>query len=110
MRRSLHLLLATTITLGTASAGRADPPQPPPGPGAASPDAPAPKAKSKSSSKPRKRAAAPASNGPVATFSGFRVLENGGSRVYVDLTASVNVEEHAQPGVLTYTLKGARVL
>jgi hypothetical protein len=48
--------------------------------------------------------------GPIATFPGFRLLEGGASRVYVELTAPVPVEPHPTKGTIVYTLKGARVL
>jgi hypothetical protein len=62
--------------------------------------------------KPRPRAHKRPTNttGPVATFPGFRVLAGGASRVYVELTAPVAVEQHPTKGTLVYTLKGARVL
>jgi hypothetical protein len=66
--------------------------------------APAPKKRPKVRRGPVNR------TGPVATFPGFRLLSGGASRVYVQLTAPVPVEPHAAKGVLTYTLKGARVI
>src|SRR6266545_1079784 len=54
-------------------------------------------------SKPRPDAA-------VATFPGFRLLSEGRTRVYVELSKPVSVEEHRAAGTLTYTLRGAQVL
>lgn len=47
--------------------------------------------------------------GPVATFPGFRMLEGGGSRVFVKLSGRVTVEEHKARGQVIYRLKGADV-
>lgn len=60
--------------------------------------------KSASSAKLRK---APA--GPTATMPGFEALPDGGSRLFVQLTQPVQVEEHKAQGSLTYILKGAYV-
>ncbi len=54
-------------------------------------------------SKPRPDAA-------VATFPGFRMLPDGRTRVYVELSRAVSVEEHRAAGTLTYTLRSAQVL
>ena len=48
--------------------------------------------------------------GPVATLPGFEMLPGGGSRMFVQLTQSVPVEEKKAAGSITYVLKGARVL
>jgi hypothetical protein len=115
MRSRLPVLLVTSVTLGTASMAAADPeagaaPAATASAAAAHAAAPAkPKGKAKGKAR-RHSAAAVNTTGPVATFPGFRILENGMSRVYVDLTGSVPVEEHAAQGSLTYVLKGARVL
>jgi hypothetical protein len=50
------------------------------------------------------------SNVAVATYPGFQMRDDGGSRVFVNLTKSVDVEEHKAAGVVTYLLKGARVV
>jgi len=47
--------------------------------------------------------------GPVAQFVGFRVLPDGSSRVYVDLSGRVQVSKREGEGELVYTLKGARL-
>ncbi len=47
---------------------------------------------------------------PVATLPGFEMLPGGGSRLFVDVTRAVNVEERRSPRVLTYVLKGAHVV
>jgi hypothetical protein len=68
---------------------------------------PAPKAKkgsrARSDSRPRPGAA-------VATFPGFRILPDGRSRIYVELSKSVTVEEHRTDQAITYTLHDAQVL
>jgi hypothetical protein len=45
----------------------------------------------------------------VATFPGFRLLPDGRSRIYVELTRSVNVTERHAQGTLVYVLRDARV-
>ncbi|AKV02485.1 hypothetical protein AKJ09_09148 [Labilithrix luteola] len=47
--------------------------------------------------------------GPTATMPGFEALPDGGSRLFVQLTQPVQVEEHKAQGSLTYILKGAYV-
>jgi hypothetical protein len=45
----------------------------------------------------------------VATFPGFRLLPDGKSRIYVELTRSVSVDERHAEGMLIYVLHDARV-
>lgn len=47
--------------------------------------------------------------GPVATLPGFEMLPDGGSRLFVDLSQSVPVEERKAQGSVTYVLKGAHL-
>ncbi len=47
---------------------------------------------------------------PVATYPGFEMLADGGSRMFVQLTKSVAVEEKRAAGSITYVLKGAHVV
>jgi hypothetical protein len=47
--------------------------------------------------------------GPIATYPGFRMLDGGGSRVFVTLSKKVNVTEHKAQGKLTYRIQGVRV-
>jgi hypothetical protein len=47
---------------------------------------------------------------PVATLPGFEMLPDGGSRLFVEITRTVAVEEKRTPRVLTYVLKGAHVV
>lgn len=56
---------------------------------------------------PRRAVARPGA--PIATFPGFEVTGDGGSRVFVQLTQQVPVEERRAAGSITYVLKGARV-
>ncbi len=58
---------------------------------------------------PRARRVARAS-GPVATLPGFEMTGDGGSRLFVQLTQSVSVEEKRAAGAVTYVLKGAHVV
>lgn len=57
---------------------------------------------------PRAHRAARAS-GPIATLPGFEMTGDGGSRLFVELTQSVPVEEKKAAGTLTYVLRGAHV-
>jgi hypothetical protein len=52
----------------------------------------------------------PRPNAAVATFPGFRLLPDGRSRIYVELSKSVTVEEHRTDAALTFTLHDAQVL
>jgi hypothetical protein len=47
--------------------------------------------------------------GPVATLPGFEMLADGGSRLFVELTQSIAVEEKRASRTVTYVLKGAHV-
>lgn len=58
---------------------------------------------------PRIVHAAPKATGPVATLPGFEMLGDGSSRIFVQLTQTVPVEERKAKGALTYVLKGAHV-
>lgn len=59
---------------------------------------------------PRPRAPVlPKAAGPVATLPGFETLGDGTTRVFVQLSQSVPVEERKTKTELTYVLKGARV-
>ncbi len=51
----------------------------------------------------------PVQAGPVATLPGFEMLAEGGSRLFVELSQSVPVEERRARGTLTYVLHGAHV-
>ena len=48
-------------------------------------------------------------SGPLATFPGFEQLPDGGSRLFVQLSQSVPVEERRAQGSVTYVLKGAHL-
>lgn len=56
------------------------------------------------------RAHAHRASGPVATLPGFELLPEGGSRLFVQLTANVQVAEKTVAGGVTYVLKGAHIL
>ncbi len=51
----------------------------------------------------------PTVGGPIATMPGFEMLGEAGSRLFVELTQAVQVEERHAHGILTYVLKGAHV-
>jgi hypothetical protein len=58
---------------------------------------------------PRHRPVLPAATGPVATLPGFEMLAEGGSRLFVELSQTVQVDERRARGSLTYVLHGAHV-
>lgn len=47
--------------------------------------------------------------GPLATFPGFEQLPDGGSRLFVQISQNVPVEERRAQGSITYVLKGVHV-
>ena len=49
------------------------------------------------------------SNAAVATFPGFRLLPDGSSRIYVELTRQVAVDERSADGKLIFVIHNARV-
>lgn len=98
---SLATLLFALSPLGSAQAQDA------------APDAPAaekakPAARGKLKSKKLEKGMG-SSDGPVATFAGFRMLPDGSTRLFVELSGRVPVTKRDGEGVLTYTLKGARL-
>jgi hypothetical protein len=46
---------------------------------------------------------------PIATLPGFEQLPDGGSRLFVDLSTQVQVEEQRGASSITYVLKGAQI-
>jgi hypothetical protein len=66
---------------------------------------------SREGSPARRRAPAgrPRADAAVATFPGFRLLPDGKSRIYVELTKAVAVDERRAAGVLVYVIHDARV-
>ena len=121
-RRLWAASFVATLALVPAAHGQTPKPSPTPSqkfaiPG--SPDSASPGQKTpaqpagKKSKKPARGARAdarPRPGAPVATFPGFRLLPSGGSRIYVELTKNVNVDEKKTNGALVYTLRGAQVL
>jgi hypothetical protein len=63
----------------------------------------------KARSKGRERAAREVASGPAATFPGFRLLEGGGSRVFVKIEGKVGVTERRGQGQLVVALPGVSV-
>jgi hypothetical protein len=59
---------------------------------------------------PHARAHAHHASGPIATLPGFEMLPEGGSRLFVQLTANVQVAEKPVAGGITYILQGAHIL
>lgn len=63
--------------------------------------------------RPRLRPAAllhPRVDASIATFPGFRVLPDGKTQLYVELSRPCSVNERRQGGTLVYVLRGARVV
>jgi hypothetical protein len=60
-------------------------------------------------SRPGARAARSHYTGPIATLPGFEMLPEGGSRLFVEISQLVGVEEKKTQRTLTYVLKGAHV-
>jgi hypothetical protein len=58
---------------------------------------------------PRHHPVVPLAAGPVATLPGFEMLAEGGSRLFVELSQAVQVDERKARGSLTYVLHGAHV-
>lgn len=75
----------------------------------AAPSTPAPKAAAAPASRKNKKKAEAPITGPVATYPGFRMLDGGGSRVFVTLSAKVTVTETKSEGKLTYRIAGVQV-
>src|SRR5206468_12121349 len=66
--------------------------------------------KSKKSKKSKEADAHPVRPGAaVATFPGFKMLPDGSSRVFVEVSRKIDVTEHKAEGRITYRLKGAAV-
>jgi hypothetical protein len=122
-------LLAPTVAIAQGAAPGATGGAPPPGPSNA-PAQPAPPSGKQGDGKdakpppapdrqgysyrdgPRKPVARRAPRrvgGPVATLPGFEMRPDGGSRVFVQLSQEVQVEERKAAGSITYILKGAHV-
>ena len=120
---------SATVTVTPAppppGGGTGTPTAPPPGGGTAAP-APTGTAPAADEKKPARDAAgyayddkkparrapgrvvrAPA--GPTATLPGFEQTADGGSRLFVQLTQAVPVEERRAQGSITYVLRGAHV-
>lgn len=101
----LHLSLALSLAVSSFALGAAaEAPAPSEGAVALSET---PKAAPKK--RKVKRNEGDSKTGPVAQFVGFRMLPDGGSRVYVELSGRVQVSKREGENELVYTLKGARL-
>jgi hypothetical protein len=80
-------------------------------PSAAAAPSPAPQKRARKAEKGKKKAQKGKReiNGPVATFPAFRLLEDGGARVHVEISEKVPVSEHKAEGRVAYRIKGAAV-
>lgn len=59
--------------------------------------------------RPVARVVRPPVNAPIATLPGFEMESDGSSRLFVQLTQTVPIEQRVAHGQITYVLKGARV-
>jgi hypothetical protein len=59
--------------------------------------------------RPASRRRSPRADAAVATFPGFRLLPDGRSRIYVELTKAVSVDEQRADGKIVYVIHDARV-
>jgi hypothetical protein len=100
---ALAALLAAPLAHAEEPVAKAQPP--------AAAQAPAQKKVARNAPKAKKKArkAKREVNGPVATFPGFRLLEDGSTRVYVEISHRVPVAEHKAEGRIAYRIKGAAV-
>lgn len=70
----------------------------------------APRGKTAKVDKKKKKGAKDAPiTGPIATYPGFRMLDGGGSRVFVTLSKKVAITETKAAGKLTYKIQGVQV-
>ena len=126
---ALVLVLVPALVPAIAVAQGTTPAPPPPGGGGAVASAPAGTAPATEDKKEKgeiggftfsdkgpRRAAAPTARrvvrragAPLATFPGFEQLPDGGSRLFVQLSQTVGVEQRVAPGSVTYVLKGAHL-
>jgi hypothetical protein len=120
--RRLLALAALLVGMGASSTGSAQSAKPAPAPaprfaipgsadsvsrGGKTPSAPDTK---KTKKRGRAQSTKPRPGAAVATFPGFRLLPDGRSRIYVELSKSVTVDEHRTDQELTFTLHDAQVL
>ena len=56
-----------------------------------------------------KKAAGKGDRRPAVTFAGFHLFDNGGSRIFVNLTKAVTVDVRRNKRKVEYVLRGARV-
>jgi len=106
-RLLLALGLTGVVTLATAQAKKA------PAPKFAVPGSPDSASMGSKEGRPagrgRSHAAHPRADAALATFPGFRLLPDGRSRIYVELTRTVSVDERRAEGMLVYVIHDARV-
>jgi hypothetical protein len=127
MKRALPFAVATSVVLGLSGRADAQAPQMPDvlpaqegsGPNPDTPGEPkkpsipaagyAFKDKPATSGKgvPRVNRVKYRRTGPVVAMPGFEQTSDGGSRLFVQLSQTVPVEERKTPGTITYVLKGA---
>jgi hypothetical protein len=114
------LLAAPSLSMGAPPGEPGSAPKPPAhadepavkAPPAAAAPSPAPQKRAQKAQNGKKKKAQKAKreiNGPVATFPAFRLLEDGGTRVHVEISERVAVSEHKAEGRVAYRIKGAAV-
>ena len=112
-----HALTAGALLLVCTAEARAEDPPRPASPGVASGAIPAASrpaaapAKAPSRARRRQKTTAPAlaHSTPIATYPSFRLLDDGSTRVTVEVTHKVAVTEHKARGRVVYSLAGAAV-
>ncbi len=115
-----HALTAGALLLVAADARAEDPPRPAASsvaagviptaaPPAASPVGPVarPAVRARRRSKPTTPVLAPGT--PIATYPSFRLLDDGSTRITIEVTRKVAVTEHKAKGRIVYSLAGAAV-
>ncbi len=109
-----HAVLASALLLSPAAARAegAAPPAPAATPPASKSPAAAPRPKaagkpaSRAPRKAKRSAATIAPNTPIATYPAFRLLEDGSTRISVEVSRKVAVTEHKAQGRAVYSLAG----
>jgi hypothetical protein len=115
----LHAVTAGALLLSSAVDARAETPAPAPAGGmaagkiaAASPPSRAgtkPAARAHRKPKPKPTAPTLAPGTPVATFPAFRLLDDGTTRVAIEVSRKVAITEHKAQGRIAYSLAGVAV-
>jgi hypothetical protein len=105
-----HALLASALLLSPAAARAEGAAPPPAAPSKSAAAAPRPKVAGKpaqrATRKAKRSAATIAPDTPIATYPAFRLLEDGTTRISVEVSRKVTVTEHKAQGRAVYSLAG----